>query len=151
MFKPTFKIVICVLFLIFASCEDESLDNVILSEEALFESPEDSEPETSCSDRDIVSFLFECIWAPSSERLDIQLFIDFSSLNIVAYEQNDLTLGELADEGSWSIQDGVVTFDNLRLALSEFNGDWTVIECREGFIELQRRDDIISFERVCLE
>jgi hypothetical protein len=107
---------------------------------------EAEECETSCSDDEIISYLAECIWYMNGDVPEDNLKVDFSNMNIHVYN----TDGDIVDEGNWSIEDGVITFNNLSMTLANYIGDWNIGECRQEFIALTNEADTsINFESEC--
>ena len=131
------------LFLIFIgfSCEENNIEDEdlnLLTE--TFESP--------CTDAEIASYLPECIWSGVSSEDDslFNLTFKFTDGIVTVYNEDNVAV----DEGNWTIVDGVVTFDSLTGAFENFTGDWNVIECREGFVRIERGEAQIGFERDCI-
>jgi len=123
-----------VLFFIFIACDSvEEVPDVLMVE--------------TCSDEGIESFFSECRWFPFSagDNSISGLSIDFSNNNILVYN----TEGAAVDEGNWSIKNGIISLNALSAVMANYIGDWQVIECREGFVELQKGEVKIGLEKAC--
>ncbi len=132
--KSIFKITVFSFLMIFMSCDNEDLEEVNNEEETT---------EIICPDEDIISYLEVCEWYFTNTSLESSTIVDFSNMNIHAYDQN----GDFADEGNWSIESGVISLNSLSATLANYIGDWTITECREDFIALSKGDEIIHLER----
>ena len=106
----------------------------------------DYEPDT-CTLDTIRERLGDCRWKIAYE--DGTFFedvdIDFSNMNIHAYNPN----GTAVDEGNWSISEEAITFNSLSMTLSNYIGDWVIIECSLERFKLKRGDEIIILVKVC--
>lgn len=112
----------------FTSCEPES------------ESNEDQT--NSCSDARVINYLSECTWfITDGDNTSISdISIDFTSQNIHAYNSEE----QIVDEGNWSIEEGVISFNMLTSALIDYAGNWTVVSCDLGILELEKGDKQIT-------
>ncbi|MBU2995290.1 hypothetical protein KO500_02550 [Cellulophaga baltica] len=107
---------------------------------------EAQECEAPCSDDEIISYLAECIWYMNGDVPEEGLKVDFSNMNIHVYNAD----GDIVDEGNWSIENGVITFNNLSMTLANYIGDWNIEECRATYVALTNEADTsIGFERDC--
>ena len=123
------KVILASVTLVFTSCEKEG--------------PEDEQLESNS----LTANLSECMWASSNieDENATGLFIDFSDQNIHVYDQQE----NIVDEGNWRIENEKIVFDGLSQRLGDYNGSWTVIEDREGYLKLQIENTIIDFEQSC--
>ena len=115
-----------ILFAIsFTSCEPES-------------EPQEEEKAMDCPDSKVENYLAECTWfiTDNSNAGISDIFIDFSNKNIYAYDAEENPV----DEGNWSIEAGVISFNSLSGDLSDYVGDWTVLDCTLGVIKLKKGD-----------
>ena len=55
----------------------------------------------------------------------------------------------VVDEGNWSIDQGVLSFNDLSLEVANYIGEWTVISCAEDRFEIKRGEELLVFERNC--
>ena len=106
----------------------------------------DYNPEV-CSIDTIRERLGDCRWKIAYE--DGTFFedvnIDFSNMNIHVHNPNDTVV----DEGNWSISEEAITFNDLSMTLSNYIGDWVIIECTLERFKLKRGDEIIILVKVC--
>ncbi|WP_149274870.1 hypothetical protein [Pareuzebyella sediminis] len=104
------------------------------------------EPEICTADaiRDRLSY---CRWKITDQEGSFfeDLNIDFSNNNIHVHTTTDVVV----DEGNWSLSGETVTFADLSMTLSNYIGDWIVIECALEHLKLKRGDEIIMLIRDC--
>jgi len=105
------------------------------------------EPEV-CDADFIIESLSKCRWvvADSEGTVLENLTFDFSNMNIHVYNPNE----QVEDEGNWSIDGQVLSFNDLSMTLANFIGEYTVIECSpEKFKLLRGNTVVIVIEKVC--
>ncbi len=109
-------------------------------------------PGSECTLERVDANLSECLWQiASSDFGETEVaYIDFSNKNIHAFYADQ----ELADEGNWSIEkdgdDIFVTFNDLSLALEDYNDIWKVTECSDDRFKLVNDNQVVVvIERVC--
>lgn len=111
--------------------------------------PEDDNDDqmNTCTDAEIVNYLSECDWyiTDASDATVSDFAIDFSNFDIHAYDAQ----GQIAEEGNWSIEEGIISFNMLNQSLMNYGGDWKVIDCSMNEIDLQKGDKVITLESVC--
>ncbi len=107
----------------------------------------------ACSEADVDSFLAECIWNAVNYNGSDNLFeynFDFEpNSQIVVIYTNEITI-----DATWSTSqssDGVIIeFSNVAGSnIQAITGEWLVVECETGRLELHRGDDILVLERNC--
>ena len=107
----------------------------------------------ACSEADVDAFLAECIWNAVNYNGSDNLFeynFDFeSNSQIVVIYTNEITI-----DATWSTSqssDGVIIeFSNVAGSnIQAITGEWLVVECETGRLELHRGDDILVLERNC--
>ncbi len=107
-----------------------------------------------CSEEDVDAFLISCIWniVNYNGSDDFMIYnLDFEAeTGIVVIYNNEVTI-----DASWSTsqsEDGViVTFSNVAGPnIQAITGEWLVVECEEGRIELHRgNEEVMVLERNC--
>lgn len=106
------------------------------------------EPEV-CDAAFIEDTISTCRWAIASVGSEAtfleDLNIDFSNRNIHVYNAN----GEVEDEGNWSIDGEVLIFNDLSMTLTNYIGEWTVIECAPNRFKIKRGDEYLVIEKIC--
>ncbi len=114
---------------------------------------EDCTNNSGCGEEDVDAFLLECIWNAvnynGSDNL-MEWNFDFESSNqiVVIYTETQTI------DAMWSTSqsdDGVIVeFSNVTGSnIQAITGEWLVVECEEGRLELHRGDDILVLERNC--
>lgn len=100
-----------------------------------------------CTEGYIATTIQNCKWKITNEDGTFfqDLKIDFSSMNIHVYNPNNTVV----DEGNWAINGNVLTFNSLSMTLANYIGEWTVIECGDGFFKIKRGDEIIKLTKDC--
>jgi hypothetical protein len=121
--------------------DDGSYDNLVF---------EKNGGAVACSDTFITDVLGSCKWIITN--VDGTFFedlkIDFSNMNIHVYDAD----GVVADEGNWSIDGTTVQFNALSMSLSNYIGEWSVVECGDGRFKLNRggeEGENIILTKVC--
>jgi len=142
-FASFYKVICCLVMLTAVSACQIDKDIVFIEDDVQELVAEDF----VCSDDTVTSYLATCVWFMngSGERHLNGLKTDFSNENIHVYNAN----GEIVDEGNWEIAQGVLSFNNLSMELAKYVGEWTIIECRDGYIEIQQEELIIGLEKDC--
>jgi len=105
------------------------------------------EESVACSEDFIKENLGNCQWKISNEDGTFfeDLNIDFSNMNIHAYDANN----NVVDEGNWQIAGTTVTFNDLSMTLANYIGEWEVIECNETRFKLKRNEEVIVVGKYC--
>lgn len=101
-----------------------------------------------CTTQYIIDNLSSCRWmiADGNGGFFDDLSIDFSDMNILAFSPNE----EVQDQGNWSINENVLIFNNLSLALTDFNGEWLIEDCREDLLLLTRNSgQLLVLDKQC--
>lgn len=104
------------------------------------------EPEV-CDASFIEETIGTCRWVVTNNEggfLD-DLNIDFSNRNIHVRDAH----GEIQDEGNWSIDGEILTFNDLSMTLANYIGEWRVVECAPGRFKLKRGDEYLILEKDC--
>lgn len=107
----------------------------------------DDDP-VDCSDAFIEDTLSSCRWVVANGEGTFlsNLNLDFSNANIHVRNPND----EVEDEGNWSIDGNVLSFNDLSMTLANYIGDWIVIECAPNRFKLKRGDEeYLIIEKDC--
>ncbi len=101
-----------------------------------------------CTEVFIAETLASCKWVmANTEGTSLaHLNIDFSDRNIHVSNPN----GQIEDEGNWSLAGNALTFNDLSMALANYIGEWTVIECGTDRFKLKRGEEYLIIEKVCL-
>lgn len=104
------------------------------------------EPEV-CDAAFIQDTLSTCRWVVANAEGGFleNLNIDFSNMNIHVRNPN----GVIEDEGNWSIDGEVLVFNNLSMALANYIGEWTVIECAPHRFKIKRGEEYLIIEKDC--
>jgi hypothetical protein len=107
----------------------------------------------TCSEADVDAFLAECIWNAvnyngSDNLIEYNFDFESNSQTVVIYT-NEITI-----DATWSTSqssDGVIIeFSNVAGSnIQAITGEWLVVECETGRLELHRGDDILVLERNC--
>lgn len=102
---------------------------------------------SECSEAYISDVIQNCKWKITGEDGTFfqDLRIDFSNMNIHVHNPNDTVV----DEGNWSISGNVMMFNSLSMTLANYIGEWTVMECGDGFFKLKRGEEIIVLTKIC--
>ncbi len=102
---------------------------------------------TECSEGYIAQLIQNCKWKITDEEGNFfqDLKIDFSNMNIHVHNPNDTVV----DEGNWAINGNVLKLNDLSMTLANYIGEWTVIECGDGFFKLKRGEEIIVLTKMC--
>ncbi|WP_430906988.1 hypothetical protein [Maribacter sp. 2-571] len=100
-----------------------------------------------CDDESITANLSECIWivANGGDSFLSELTIDFSNFNIHVYNPNDVAV----DEGNWSLEEGVLSFNDLSMELANYIGEWRITSCTDDRLEIKRGEELLVLERDC--
>ncbi len=100
-----------------------------------------------CTDAEITSSLSECVWVVANGQGTFLEYLkwDFTNMNIHVRNPNETVV----DEGNWSIDQGVLSFNDLSLEVANYIGEWTVISCAEDRFEIKRGEELLVFERNC--
>lgn len=100
-----------------------------------------------CDEAFIKETIENCNWIPAQEGNSVldDFSIDFSNMNIHAYNAS----GEIVDEGNWSIDANVLTFNDLSMELANYIGEWTVVECSTVRFKLERNSETLVIEKDC--
>lgn len=116
-------------------------DNKIVLEMAC-----DYDPEICTLDA-IRERLGDCRWKIAYEDGTFfeDLNIDFSNMNMHVHNPNDTVV----DEGNWSISEEAITFNDLSMTLSNYSGNWVIVECTLERFKLKRGDEIIVLVKEC--
>ena len=104
------------------------------------------EPEV-CDAAFIEETLSTCKWVvTNSDGYFLEnLTLDFSYMNIHVWDAT----GEIQDEGNWRIDGDVLFFNDLSMALANYIGEWTVIECAPDRFKIKRGDEYLVLEKNC--
>lgn len=104
------------------------------------------EPEV-CDAAFIEETLSTCKWVvTNSDGYFLEnLTLDFSYMNIHVWDAT----GEIQDEGNWRIDGDVLFFNDLSMALANYIGEWTVIECASDRFKIKRGDEYLVLEKNC--
>lgn len=104
------------------------------------------EPEV-CDAAFIEETLSTCKWVvTNSDGYFLEnLTLDFSYMNIHVWNAT----GEIQDEGNWRIDGDVLFFNDLSMALANYIGEWTVIECASDRFKIKRGDEYLVLEKNC--
>ncbi len=101
-----------------------------------------------CDSDFITETLSNCTWiiADNDGSAIEGLLLDFSNMNIDAFGSS----GESQDQGSWSVEENVLSFDNLSGLLADYIGQWTILECNINRLKLESSNNQnIILEKVC--
>ncbi len=104
----------------------------------------------ACDPAKIVDYLQECKWEiydMNGEFFD-DLRLDFSNFNIHVYD-NDNEENIVLDEGNWELVGNVMVWNSLSATLSNYVGEWTIIDCNPDKIKIQRGDEYLYIEKDC--
>ncbi len=104
-------------------------------------------PNVVCSQAYIADVIQDCKWKITNEMGTFfqNLRIDFSNMNIHVHNPNNTVV----DEGNWSVNGTVMTFNSLSMTLSNYIGEWNVIECGDNFFKMKRGEETIVLTRIC--
>tara|TARA_R110000796_G_scaffold67449_3_gene154719 strand:+ start:37943 stop:39646 length:1704 start_codon:yes stop_codon:yes gene_type:complete len=99
-----------------------------------------------CSETYIADVIQNCKWKITNEDGSFfqEVRIDFSNMNIHAYSN-----GIVVDEGNWQINGLLLNFNDLSMTLANYIGEWTVIECGDGFFKIKRGEEIVILTKIC--
>ncbi|MBU2947487.1 hypothetical protein [Zobellia uliginosa] len=100
-----------------------------------------------CTAEIIQSRLSVCTWKMADEKGEFfeDLTIDFAEQRMLVYDTN----GKVVDEGSWMVEENVLTFSGFAQVLDNYAGDWQVLECGEEYMIIKRKDEIVVLTKVC--
>ena len=100
-----------------------------------------------CTAEIIQSRLSVCTWKMADEKGEFfeDLTIDFAEQRMLVYDTN----GKVVDEGSWMVEENVLTFSGFAQVLDNYAGDWQVLECGEEYMRIKRKDEIVVLTKVC--
>jgi len=106
-----------------------------------------------CTEEDVDAFLLECIWNVvnynGSDNLAEYNF-DFESTNQTVVIYNNIITIDATWSTSQSSDGVIIEFSNVAGPdIQVITGEWLVVECEEGRLELHRGDDILVLERNC--
>lgn len=71
------------------------------------------------------------------------LLIGFSNRNIHVFDVNNMVV----EEGNWELLGTKLRFNNLRMVLANYIGDFNVIQCGDRFFKIKRGDEIIKLTK----
>ena len=99
-----------------------------------------------CSEAYIADVIQNCKWKITNADGSFfqELKIDFSNMNIHVYNNETVV-----DEGNWQIDGLLLKFNDLSMTLANYIGEWTVIECGDGFFKIKRGEEIIILTKIC--
>ena len=106
-----------------------------------------------CTEEDVDVFLLECMWNVvnynGSDNLAEYNF-DFESTNQTVVIYNNIITIDATWSTSQSSDGVIIEFSNVAGPdIQVITGEWLVVECEEGRLELHRGDDILVLERNC--
>lgn len=102
---------------------------------------------TVCGEAYIYDVIQSCRWTVSNldgtffEALDI----DFSNENIHVYNASEVVV----EEGNWEVSGSVLKFNNLTMALANYGGEWTVIQCADNLFKINRGEETLLLTKTC--
>jgi hypothetical protein len=109
--------------------------------------------ENECLEADVDAFLVDCIWNAVNYNGSDNLFeynfdFELNSETVVIYT-NEITINAMWTTSQSS--DGVlIEFSNVAGSnIQVITGEWLVVECEEGRLELHRGADVFVLERNC--
>lgn len=111
---------------------------------------EEEETETEleiCSDASVGSYFSECVWiiADDNNSAVSNISIRFASFNIKAFNEAN----EIVEDGSWSIQEGIISINDVTAPLAPYAGEWTVYNCSVTSMTLKRNNEEIVLNSYC--
>ncbi|MGJ8738073.1 hypothetical protein [Zobellia laminariae] len=100
-----------------------------------------------CDAEIIENRLSVCSWRMSDEKGEFfeDLLVEFAEKRMLVYGSN----GEVVDEGSWTIEENMLTFSGLSRSLANYIGEWQVLECGEEDMKIKRKEEVIVLTKVC--
>ncbi|CAM3516487.1 hypothetical protein ZORO111902_14095 [Zobellia roscoffensis] len=100
-----------------------------------------------CNAEIIQNRLSVCTWKITDEKGEFfeDLNIDFAEQRMLVYDAN----GKVVDEGTWVVEENILTFSGLGQALDNYSGDWQVLECGDEYMKIKRKEQVVVLSKIC--